>query len=99
MNPGSFETRDRYGSLVELEAKCFAARAANHLMASFVISVFSAELVPLFAAMREARIESVRIQNGTEVNLTAQVSLEFIKIVDELEALYRLQAGEQGRAN
>jgi len=33
------------------------------------------------------------------VDLTEQVRVELSKIVDELEGLYCLQAGEQGRAN
>lgn len=39
----------------------------------------------------------VSVRDGGDVDLSAQVSSEFLKIVDELEGLH--QAGEQGRAN
>lgn len=59
----SFEAREKYASLAELEARCFAARAANQLIGSFVLSAFSADLVaPLFAAMRTARFSSVSVR-------------------------------------
>ncbi len=47
--------------------------------------------------MRTARFSSVSVRNGGEVDLTELVTVEFFKIVDELESLH--QAGEQGRAN
>jgi hypothetical protein len=39
-----------------------------------------------------------QVREGGDVDLAVQVSSEYLKIVDELECLYRLQAGEQGRA-
>lgn len=98
MNSLSLAAREKYNSLAELEARCFAARAANQLIGSFVLSVFSADLVaPLFATMRTARFSCVSVRDGGEVDITALVTVEFLKIVDELEDLH--QAGEQGRAN
>jgi hypothetical protein len=62
-----------------------------------VLSAFSADLVaPLFTAMRTARFSSVSVRDGGEVDLTALVTVDFLKIVNELEGLH--QAGEQGRA-
>lgn len=98
--PLSFETREKYTSLAELEARCFAAQFTNRLLGHFVLSVLSADLMaPLFDAIRTASISSVSVRGGGNVDLTAQVRVELSKIVDELEGLFRLQAGEQGRAN
>lgn len=100
MNSISFDARDKYTSWAELEARCFAARAANPLIGSFVLSAFPAHLAAqLFASMRAMKFSTVSIREGGELDLTPLVSTEFLKIVDDLEGLYRLRAGEQGRQN
>jgi hypothetical protein len=63
-----------------------------------VLSVLSADLVaPLSAAMRTARFSSVSVRDGDEVDLTALVSTEFLKIVDELKGLHGSKAVRAGR--
>lgn len=100
MTPGLFEGNAKYTSMAELEARCVAAQAANWLLGSFVLSIFPPDvMLPLLAAMRETKVSSVRAMHGVEVDLTAQVSSEFLMIVDEIENLYRARAGEQGREN
>jgi hypothetical protein len=99
MNAGFFESREKHASSAELETKCFAAQAASRL-GHFVLAIFPSNLVlPLLAAMREKRIFSVKTQDDAACNLSAQVSSEFLKVVDEFEGFDRLQAGEQYRRN
>ena len=49
--------------------------------------------------MRTTRFSTVSVREDETVDLTALVSSEFLKIVDDLEGFYGAQAGEQGRAN